>query len=123
MPLASPRKSSTSSGRAAERPRPRYLGLEVAGDQPLLPSPRAWEAILSARWARGARGPASGFRIVRSDGRRAIVEVEHRAASWARAAWNGPDPAGAGPTIATRRTWGTLVDAKVWMRRPRAVAG
>ena len=85
-----PRKSSTSSGRRSDAPRPRYLGVEVAGELLPPPFPRAWEALL-----RGRLGPvAAPLRVVRSEGRRAIAEVGHRDASAARAAWNGPLPGG-----------------------------
>ncbi len=109
----SPRKSSTSSARRT--PRPRYLGVEAAGELvPPLPA-RGWEAALRSAWARVEAGPLR-LRIVRSDGRRAIVEVEHTALPSARAAWNGPVAAPAGLTLRTRRTWGTLVGAKRWWR-------
>jgi len=55
------------------------------------------------------------FRLVRSEGRRAIAEVDHRSVGRARAAWNGAAPTG--PALETRRTWGTLVGAKNWLRR------
>jgi hypothetical protein len=111
----SPRKSSTSSGRA--KPRPRYLGLEAAGEPvPRLP-PRGWETALRSAWARTrADPPPLRFRIVRSDGRRAIVEVEHAVLPAARAAWNGAAPDLPGLTLRTKRTWGTLVGAKRWWR-------
>jgi len=111
----SPRKSSTSSGKV--KPRPRYLGLEAAGELvPRLP-PRGWEAALRSGWASAhADRPGPRFRLVRSDGRRAIVEVEHRVAEAARAAWNGPVPDPVGITLRTQRTWGTLWGAKRWWR-------
>ncbi|MCI4344047.1 MAG: hypothetical protein L3J87_00270 [Thermoplasmata archaeon] len=54
------------------------------------------------------------------EGRRALVEVDHRTAPLARAAWNVPisGPAGAPVGIVTVRTWGTLVKGKAWLRRP-----
>ncbi len=113
----SPRKSSTSSGRRSDAPRPRYLGLEVAGEHFPSLSPRGWEALLRGRFD-PALGPP-GFRLIRSDGGRAVVEVGHRSMGTARTAWNGPLPQGG--RLATVRTWGTLVGAKRWLatrRRP-----
>jgi len=109
----SPRKSSTSSGKP--RPvRPRYLGLEVAGE--LLPSfSRDWEALLRDRLDRAGLGNVK-FRLIRADGRRAIVEVGHVEVRAARSAWTVPTPTGRGPGMTPRRTWGTLVGAKAWLR-------
>jgi hypothetical protein len=53
---------------------------------------------------------------VRAEGRRAIAEVDHRAAAAARAVWNGPAAGSPELILATRRTWGTLVGAKRWLR-------
>jgi hypothetical protein len=110
----SPRKSSTSSGRPPTL-RPRYLGLEAAGEQlPPLP-PRWWEATL--RRCLDRAGVAEKFRVVRVDGRRAIAEVEHRASAAARAAWTtSVTESGTAIELATRRTWGTLRGAKAWLR-------
>ena len=113
MPPASPRKSSTSSGNRSP-PRPRYLGVEAAGSPPFPPGPPAGGAGLRGRLP----APAGRVRIVRAEGARAVVEVEHGAASIVRAAWNGAVPGG--PTLATRRTWGTLVGAKAWLHRAPA---
>jgi hypothetical protein len=114
----SPRKSSTSSDRP--RPlRPRYLGLEVAGEH--FPSfSRDWEALLRERLDRSGHGNLT-FRLVRSDGRRAIVEVGHLHVRTARTAWTVAGRTGPDLRLATRRTWGTLVGAKAWLRsmRPR----
>ncbi len=115
----SPRKSSTSSARSSD-PRPRYLGLEVAGEHLPPLSPRWWEGALRRR-SDGASA-AVPFRLIRSDGPRAIVEVEHRQADAARHLWTGPLDAQL--TMATVRTWGTLEGAKAWLgefrdRRPR----
>ncbi len=113
MPPASPRKSSTSSGRP-RRPRPRYLGLEVAGEP--LPSPA------SARWgpllgeAATAAGGAPWFRVIRADAGAAIVEVEARDVAAARRAWNRAAGEGS-PGLRTARSWGTLVGAKRWLAR------
>jgi len=116
----SPRKSSTSSGKATPSPvrRPRYLGLEVAGE--LLPplSPHAWESLLAERWL-AAGEPAPRFRLIRSEGRRAIVEVDHLDVPRARVAWSGPLRAPAALTLVSYRTWGTLVGAKAWIRGHR----
>ncbi|HTT46125.1 MAG TPA: hypothetical protein VMH38_08985 [Thermoplasmata archaeon] len=111
----SPRKSSTSSGKPPAR-RPRYLGIEVAGE--LFPSlsPRDWEVLLSGRLA-AVGAPTVRFRIIRAEGRRAIAEVDHRVAAQARAAWSVTGPPG--PTMVPHRTWGTLVGAKAWLRGQR----
>jgi hypothetical protein len=114
-----PRKSSTSSARSAA-PRPRYLGLEVAGEHLPPLSPRWWEGTL--------RGLTVGlpstfpFRLIRSEGRRAVVEVSHRSAAAARSRWTAV--LDERTTVGTVRTWGTLVGAKAWLnqgrpRRPR----
>ena len=109
----SPRKSSTSSGRP--RPvRPRYLGVEVAGEH--FPSfARDWEGLLRGRLDRAGAGGLS-FRLIRAEGRRAVVEVAHVQASAARGAWNALGPEIWDLKLATRRTFGTLVLAKVWLR-------
>ena len=56
------------------------------------------------------------FRLVRSDGYRAIAEVDQFRAVAAREAWTtvveAPDV-----RLVTGRTWGTLVGAKRWLRR------
>jgi hypothetical protein len=116
----SPRKSSTSSGRPTTY-RPRYLGIEVAGEPFPRPSPRWWEATLRAGLERAPGGIAGKFRLIRADGRRAVAEVDHRAAAAARSAWNGPAPGAPQLTLSTRRTWGTLVGAKRWMRHAGGV--
>ncbi len=113
--MDSPRKSSTSSGKANPS-RPRYLGIEVAGTSNLRTSPPWWQSILS-----GFRAPALApppFRLVRFQHDRAIVEVGHLAVPAARAAWNatveGPD--GRTYSLRTVRSWGTLVGAKAWLQ-------
>jgi RNase P/RNase MRP subunit POP5 len=111
----SPRKSSTSSAEPVERPR--YLGLEVAG---VAFVPRPWleralrDALPPALEDHRYRRP----RIVRLERSRAVVEVGHRWAAVARKAWNGPmtGPQGSPVEVSTRRTWGTLRGAKVWLR-------
>jgi hypothetical protein len=117
----SPRKSSTSSGRPPTQ-RPRYLGIEVAGELlPPLP-PRWWEATL--RRCLDRAGVPDRFRVVRVYGRRAIAEVEHRAAPAARAAWSARDVESAPPLeLTTIRTWGTLRGAKAWLREPGPIDG
>jgi len=110
----SPRKSSTSSGRSRPH-RPRYLGIEVAGESLPPASLRAWVALLSSRLRRVGED-APGFRLIRVDVRRAVAEVDHDAVTRLRLAWNGPDPDPSGPGLRTRRTWGTLVGAKAWLR-------
>jgi len=112
----SPRKSSTSSGRTTFRSR--YLGLEVAGEPFPALSPRWWEASLRAALDATPGAAGGRFRLVRAEGRRAIVEVDHREAARARAAWNGGVGGRDRWTLATRRTWGTLVGAKRWLRAP-----
>ncbi len=113
----SPRKSSTSS---AERPSPRsrYLGLEVAGDQPLPPSPRWLEHELGRLAARGPESPPLKFRIIRWEGRRGLVEVGHFDLAWARERWNATIEGATGRrfTVKTHRTWGTLRKGKLWLR-------
>jgi RNase P/RNase MRP subunit POP5 len=109
----SPRKSSTSSGNPT--PRPRYLAVEVAGDQPL--SPRWLESVLFDRL--GENGPRSGrMRVIRVEGHKALVEVPHRVAPTARAAWNGNWTTARGERVGatTHRTFGTLVKGKAWIR-------
>jgi len=111
----SPRKSSTSSGRPASL-RPRYLGIEVAGEHLPSPPPRWWEATLRGCLDRSA--VPGRFRLVRAEGRRAVVEVDQLRSRAVRAAWTTSVPEqGAEVRIATRRTWGTLRGAKVWLRR------
>jgi hypothetical protein len=113
----SPRKSSTSSGKPRAL-RPRYLGIEVAGEHFPSLSSRAWESLLAERLSL-AGVPVRRFRLIRAEGRRAIAEVDHLAASRARAAWStGPT----GPnevSFVPQRTWGTLVGAKAWLRDRR----
>jgi hypothetical protein len=110
----SPRKSSTSSARSSD-PRPRYLGLEVAGEHLPPLSPRWWEGTLRRR--SDGVSPGVGFRLIRSDGPRAVVEVEHRQVAAARTLWTAALDGGL--RLATVRTWGTLVGAKAWLSEPR----
>ena len=110
----SPRKSSTSSGNLS--PRPRYLGVEVAGD---LPVPARWvERELGRLLQPTAPGPAARLRVIRWDGNRGLIEVGHRDVPRARQQWNGEvdGPSGTRLTIATRRSWGTLRGGKRWIR-------
>jgi len=108
----SPRKSSTSSGRPTTL-RPRYLGIEVAGEHLPPPSPHWWEATLRRGFDRAR--VAGRFRLVRAERYRAIAEVDQLRAVAARGAWTGPadEP---GVRLTTRRTWGTLRGAKAWLR-------
>jgi hypothetical protein len=76
---------------------------------------REWEALLRDRLDRSGHGGLP-FRLIRSDGRRAVVEVGHRSVPATRAAWSSAEPVGPGPSLSTRRTWGTLVGAKAWLR-------
>lgn len=111
----SPRKSSTSSAEPSSF-RSRYLGIEVAG---LLPIPPKWLERALAQGLTKALGESASIRLIRVRGARAIVEVGHRYSALARASWNAsfPGPDGQPVTVATRRTWGTLVKGKSWMRR------
>jgi hypothetical protein len=110
----SPRKSSTSSARPATL-RPRYLGIEVTGEHFPPPAPRWWDATL--RTCLDRAGPGGRFRIVRSDGYRAIAEVDQFRAAAARAAWTTPlETSGPALRLETHRSWGTLRGAKAWMR-------
>jgi len=103
----SPRKSSTSSDRPSSRPR--YLGIEVAGVQPL-PIP-ALERELARRLDR----PGIEVRVIRLEGRRALVRIPHTSVAAARAGWNAPAPAGA-LVLRTLRSYGTLRKGKAWLR-------
>ncbi|HTW54862.1 MAG TPA: hypothetical protein VMG36_00195 [Thermoplasmata archaeon] len=92
----------------------------MAGDQLLPLSPSAWDSLLRRRLeASGVAG--ARLRVIRSDGTRAIVEVEHRCAARARSAWNGDDPTAA-RRLTSVRTWGTLRGAKAWLRAPTGTA-
>jgi hypothetical protein len=114
----SPRKSSTSSGNHSARPR--YLGLEVAGPSRFLPSTRWWEETLSSLLADATRAN-SRVRVVRTESIRAIVEVDQSMTTPSRRAWNRAvaAPNGEQWRIATKRTWGTLVGAKAWLKDRR----
>ncbi|MCI4335575.1 MAG: hypothetical protein L3K17_00030 [Thermoplasmata archaeon] len=111
----SPRKSSTSSAKPS--PRPRYLGVEVAGD---ISPPRRWIEHELQRLLDGAAGPgAHPTRVIRWEERRGLVEIEHLDLDAARRAWNC-EVSGlpGGPVrLTTRRTWGTLRKGKDWLRR------
>jgi len=111
----SPRKSSTSSGKRRTTTRPRYLGVEVAGELFPPPPARWWEETL--RRCLEASPAAGWFRIVRTAGYRAVVEVDQWRAVPARAAWTR-ELEGSGPAVRlrSRRTWGTLKRAKAWVR-------
>lgn len=109
----SPRKSSTSS--AEPLPRPRYLGVEVAGVRPLAPR---WLERELARTLAGAEGGPVDIRLIRAGTRRALVRVTNRTMIAARRAWNGAltGPTGAPVDVATRRTFGTLRKGKAWLK-------
>ncbi|MCI4333577.1 MAG: hypothetical protein L3K01_07665 [Thermoplasmata archaeon] len=113
----SPRKSSTSSGKGSSRPR--YLGIEVAGDPSF--STRWLETALADRLRAACPDPEPArVRLIRREGARAVVELDHRRVPAARGAWNAafPSPSGRPVEIATVRSWGTLRGAKVWIRGP-----
>jgi hypothetical protein len=67
--------------------------------------------------------PSAGgrVRVIRAEAVRAIVEVEHRTALHTRQVWNAvvSSPNGERWEITTKRTWGTLVGAKSWLRERR----
>ena len=92
----------------------------MVGGEPLLP--RLLEAALRATLAEVPER-AVPVRLVRWTRSRAIVEIPHMAVSRARERWNaGPEnelAAGGTPVprFRTVRTWGTLVQAKAWLRR------
>ncbi|MCL4308967.1 MAG: hypothetical protein M1126_06400 [Candidatus Thermoplasmatota archaeon] len=110
----SPRKSSTSSGKRTPS-RPRYLGIEVAGELVPVGSADAWRRVLDDV---GSPSPPSlSYRVVRSDARRAIVAVDQHTMTFARARWNATSRPAGRWSIRTIRTWGTLVGAKSWIRR------
>ena len=90
----------------------------MAGDSPF--SPRQLERWLSDRLA--TDGPAPKLRVVRIDGRRALVDVPHTWAVRARTQWTARWTAqdGAVLEVRTYRTWGTLVGGKRWLRRREA---
>ena len=139
MPRARPPGASTRSADrdlprspTAQRPtRSRYVGVEVEGGEP--PSIRELGHLLALRLAggpqRGLPAPLPWLRVVRAQGPRAIVEIAHTDLASARTAWNGPlseAPEPRGPpalgargrlSVRTRRTWGTLKDAKLWLAR------
>ena len=111
----SPRKSSTSS--ANRSPRPRYLAIEVAGEPPF--AARSLEHELRRR-LEGAGRSSPALKIIRLEGRRAIIRVDHLDVSAARVAWNGPNAARTpgGLSLRTLRTYGTLRKGKAWIRSP-----
>ncbi len=60
-------------------------------------------------------------RLIRAEGDRALVEVPHRAVPLARAAWSSSWVTDRGTALRarTRRTFGTLVKGKLWLRARR----
>ncbi len=117
----SPRKSSTSSANPPS-PRPRYLGLEVAGDQPV--SPRWVERELARRLTAEEPPAPLPFRIIRWEGRRGLLQVNHLDVPRARRLFNATiqDSAGRTARFTTYRTWGTLRKGKEWLNRPSVTA-
>ena len=116
MPPGSPKRSSISSGKEGSPTRPRYLGLEVAGDHPPPFSTAAWEQFLRRHGAPSG-APPFRWRLIRAEGARAVVEVDHRSADAARSAWNASEEIGTEVVrVVSRRTWGTLRGAKSWLR-------
>lgn len=107
------KRSSTSYGNSLLRPR--YLGVEVAGDPSF--SPKRLLQWLGDRLSDSGSPPT--LRIVRVEGRRAVVSLPHTWVRAARAQWNGRWTAADGTPVEvqTVRTWGTLVGAKQWLRR------
>jgi hypothetical protein len=77
--------------------------------------------MLRESWAK-ISSPVPRFRLIRVEGRRAVVEVGHVDVARARVAWNQVviPPQG---NLATYRTWGTLVGAKRWLRSEDSAAG
>jgi hypothetical protein len=63
------------------------------------------------------RSPGIPFRLIRSEGFRAVVEVEHLLVTAARSTW--PGRVEDHVSLATVRTWGTLVGAKAWLAERR----
>ncbi|MGI0066809.1 MAG: hypothetical protein ACREB9_00055 [Thermoplasmata archaeon] len=112
----SPKKSSTSSGKRTTS-RPRYLGIEVVGGPFPSDSPAAWHDLLAE--SGGIECSLLKFRVVRSQGPRAIVAVDQFALGSARQRWNRAQPGSLGLTLRTLKTWGTLVGAKAWLREYR----
>ncbi|MGA8543212.1 MAG: hypothetical protein WB947_06740 [Thermoplasmata archaeon] len=93
----------------------------MAGE-PFPPPARWWETTLRHLLDRSA--VAGRFRLVRTDGYRAIVEVDQHIAAALRVAWTTElEERGSRLRLGTRRTWGTLRGAKVWLRRPTAPLG
>ncbi len=92
----------------------------MAGD--LSFSPKLLERWLTERLA--TEGPPPKLRVIRVDGRRALVDVPHVWAGRARSLWTGhwTAPDGTRVEMRTHRTWGTLVGGKRWLRRPEPVA-
>ncbi|MFG1530554.1 MAG: hypothetical protein AAFA34_04700 [Thermoplasmata archaeon] len=83
-----------------------------------LPSPKAWDDLLRRPLA--ARGPGFAWKLVRSNGRRALVEIDHRDLPKARSAWEAKDGAPTGP-VRSYATWGTLRVGKRWLSPPSAL--
>ena len=90
----------------------------MTGGQPL--PPRLLELWLRRSLSETLGAPAS-VRVIRVEGRRALVEVSHLSATVARHTFSGELPGAPLPglALATRRTWGTLRLAKLWLRPSR----
>ena len=92
----------------------------MAGEHlPAFLSPRWWESTLRAALPPDERGTAEALRVIRSEGTRAVVQVDQFHAVPFRSVWNHPMLGGPGLRFTTRRTWGTLVGAKQWLRQRR----
>jgi len=87
----------------------------VAGEHLPTLSPRDWEVAVRRRLERAGLG-STGFRLIRSEGRYAVVEIEHRQLPAVRSAWASSLSPEEGAPMVTVRTWGTLVGAKAWLR-------
>jgi len=87
----------------------------VAGDPSF--SPRTLERWLSDRLSTAGAPPK--LRVIRVEGRRALVDVPHTWAVRARTQWNArwTAPDGTQLDVRTYRTWGTLLGGKRWLRR------
>jgi hypothetical protein len=86
----------------------------VAGEPFPGPLPATWGLRLErALAAAGVAGVP--FRVIRTDGPRAIVRVPRGQAASARRAWNSAASDAEPAALRTVRTWGTLVDARGWI--------
>ncbi len=115
MRSGSPKRSSTSSAKPSRRPR--YLAVELAPGTHAI-APRSLEAALAQRLASATPEGRPRVRVLRFDGQRSLVEVDHLWVGPARERWNGtltlPDGRSVG--VATRRAYGTMRKGKRWLR-------